>query len=136
MPVSVAIKGWAREFLARPRRYGTLATGDASGAPLQAVVWYALRDDGILVNSRVGRRWPTHLLRDPGVSFLVHDREDYVSVRGQAQRLYEGERALEDILALARSYRDPADLEASLAEFRTHERISFLIVPDAVFIHR
>jgi hypothetical protein len=133
--MSVPIEGWALEFLAGHRRYATLATINPSGEALQAVVWYALREGGILVNSRVGRRWPANPLRDPRVSFVVHDGDDYVAVRGRARRLYEGERALEDILSLARAYREPEALEASIADFRTQQRISFLIVPDAILVH-
>jgi hypothetical protein len=140
--MSALLEGWALEFLATPRRYATLATLDPSGAPLQAVVWYALRDGGILVNSRQGRRWPTNLLRDPQVSFLVHDGLDYVAVRGLAERLYQDQadeldRAMADITALARAYHvSPGRIARAIEELRGQRRISFLLRPVSVTVHR
>src|SRR6266536_2415409 len=47
-----------RTFLEQ-RLFAALATIDPDGAPRQAVIWYRLEDDGrILINSRIGRRWP------------------------------------------------------------------------------
>jgi hypothetical protein len=133
----VVIEGWARAFLERPRRFGVIATRDRSGAPLQAVVWYALREGGILLNSRVGRRWPTNLLRDPRASLLVADRYRYVCVVGLAERLYVGDRALADIGALARAYLDAEEAERVVREeFSGQRRISFLLSPQAVVTHR
>mgnify|MGYP006361193657 CR=1 FL=1 len=64
-------------FLAGPRRFATLATIDADGAPRQAVVWYRLDPDGrITVNSADGRRWPANLRRDPRCSLSVLDLAD------------------------------------------------------------
>lgn len=136
-PVTAVIEGWAMDFLAAPRRYATLATVDPDGAPLQAVIWYALLDGGVLFNSRVGRRWPTNLLRDPRASLVVHDGLDYVGVRGLVEPLYEGERALEDICALARAYHlTPEKVEESIRDFRSQARISFLLRPTSVMVHR
>jgi PPOX class probable F420-dependent enzyme len=136
--MSTVLTGWAREFVAAPGRFGTLATVGPAGEPAQAVVWYALRDDGILLNSRVGRRWPANLLRDPRASLMVHDGYDYVLVRGRGLRLHEGAAAFEDIAALARVYHshEPDRAERAIATFRTQERISFLLRPEAVSTHR
>ena len=96
----------ARAFLdRRPPRFGTLASINEDGSPHQAVLWYRLQaDGGILLNSRVGRRWPTNLLRDPRASFSVEDEYEWVSLRGDAVMLRGGEGAQEDIAALARLY--------------------------------
>jgi PPOX class probable F420-dependent enzyme len=126
----------ARAFLARPGRYATLASVDPDGSPLQAVVWYLLEDDDtILLNSRVGRRWPSNLLRDPRVSLSVEDGDDYVSIRGVAEHLHDGDEAYEDIAALARRYTSGGDLEHRLADFRTQQRISFRQRPRTVTLH-
>jgi len=126
----------AREFLATPGRYGTLATIDPDGSPLQAVVWYELLDDGtILVNSLEGRRWPTNLLRDPRASFTVEDGYDYVSMRGTVEHLHDGEAASRDIERLARRYSMGEDLERRLAGFRGQQRVSFRFHPQSVFRH-
>jgi len=48
-------------------RYATISTLDPDGGPRQAVTWYTIDGDEIILNSRIGRRWPTNLLRDPRV---------------------------------------------------------------------
>ena len=53
----------ARAFLAAPR-FAAIATIDADGAPHQAVVWYLLRGDELIVNSLVGRRYSSELGRN------------------------------------------------------------------------
>ena len=75
-----------RAFLEAPGRFATIATIDPDGSPLQAVVWYRLRDDGsILINSLVGRRWPSNLLRDPRMSVTVEHGYDYVVHAGRGR---------------------------------------------------
>ena len=54
-------------------RFATIATIDPDGTPRQAVIWYTLDGDEIVINSAVGRRWPTNLLRDPRMSLAVVD---------------------------------------------------------------
>jgi PPOX class probable F420-dependent enzyme len=126
----------AREFLAEPGRYGTLATIEPDGSPLQAVVWYELEEGGtILLNSLEGRRWPTNLLRDPRASFTVEDGYDYVSMRGTTEHLHGGEAASRDIERLARRYSTGEALERRLAGFRGQRRISFRFHPRTVFRH-
>ena len=102
------------------------------------MLWYALRGDSILVNSAVGRRWPTNLLREPRYSFVVEDRYDWVGVRGLAEALSDPDEAQVDIAALARRYHadDPEKAERLIRErFQRQERISFLLHPQAVTEH-
>ncbi|MFN8518313.1 MAG: TIGR03618 family F420-dependent PPOX class oxidoreductase [Chloroflexota bacterium] len=125
-----------REFLATPGRYATLATIDADGSPLQAVIWYALEADGtVLINSLEGRRWPANLLRDPRASLTVEDGYDYVSMRGTAEHLHDGEAASRDIERLARLYATGDDLERKLAGFRGQRRVSFRFHPRSALRH-
>lgn len=125
-----------REFLATPGRYATLATLDPDGSPLQAVVWYELEPEGtVLINSLEGRRWPTNLLRDPRASLTVEDGYDYVSMRGIAEHLHQGEAASRDIERLARRYATGQDLERRLNGFRGQRRISFRFHPRSVLRH-
>ena len=67
------IDGWAREMLERQGVFATLATVSADGSPHQAVIWYLVRGDTIVINSAVGRIWPTNLLRDPRCSLAIED---------------------------------------------------------------
>ena len=57
-------------------------------------------------------------------------------LQGRAERLHEGDAALADISALARAYEEPAKAERSIRDFATQERISFLLRPDAILVHR
>ena len=122
-------RGNVRDFLGDARRFGVLAARDEEGRPWQTVVWYDVRDDGILVNSLAGRRWPALLRHDPSVSFTVADGYDYVIVRGHADLLAEGEQAAADIGALARRY------GADPTAFEGQTRVSFLIRPEQVATH-
>lgn len=136
--MGVRIDGWARRFLDRPDVFGTLATLQPDGSPLQAVVWYELRGEGMLVNSAVGRRWPTNLQRDPRFSLLVEQGYEFVSIRGVAETLADPEQAQADIASLARRYlaADPGAAERLIEDtFRTQRRISFLLHPRAVTEH-
>ncbi|HEX5465585.1 MAG TPA: TIGR03618 family F420-dependent PPOX class oxidoreductase [Candidatus Limnocylindrales bacterium] len=119
----------ARRFIDDPTRFATIATIDPHGLPRLAVVWYRLQDGTVLINSRIGRRWPADLQRDPRVSLSVSEANDYVIVRGRAEVVATGPQALADIQALARRYRsDPA-------EFDGQQRITFLVRPEHVATH-
>ncbi|MFV2061985.1 MAG: TIGR03618 family F420-dependent PPOX class oxidoreductase [Chloroflexota bacterium] len=136
--MAVRLEGWAREMLERPRGFATLATLTADGSPHQAVIWFGLSDDTILVNSAVGRRWPTNLIRDPRFSFMLEHDYDWVAIRGRAELLHDPERAQEDIAAMARRYHedDPDKAERIIRDrFQQQERISFVLRPAAVFEH-
>ena len=125
-----------RDFLETPGRYATLATIDADGSPLQAVIWYEVETDGtLLINSLEGRRWPTNLLRDPRASMTVESGYDYVSMRGTVEHLHGGEAASADIERLAYRYATGEDLERRLNGFRGQRRISFRFHPHSVLRH-
>jgi len=136
--MAVRIEGWAREVLERPGVFGTLSTLQPDGSPLQAVVWYELRGEDLLVNSAVGRRWPTNLRRDPRFSLLAEQSYEFVSIRGVAETLADPEQAQADIADLARRYlaADPGAAERLIEDvFLTQRRISFLLHPHAVTEH-
>jgi PPOX class probable F420-dependent enzyme len=136
--MSVRIRGWARELLERPGAFGTLATLERNGSPLQAVVWFELRGDDVLVNSAVGRRWPTNLLRDPRCGLVVEQGYEWVGIRGQAEALHDPVEAQSDIAAMARRYHadDPERAERLIRQgFQRQERISFLLHPESITEH-
>ncbi|MET1232987.1 MAG: TIGR03618 family F420-dependent PPOX class oxidoreductase [Candidatus Limnocylindrales bacterium] len=124
-----ALSAAARAFLDSPQRYGVLATINPDGTPHQAVVWYRLDDDdSVLINSRVGRRWPANLLRDPRCSLTAESGLDYVVVRGTAAPSGEGDVAQRDIADLAVKYDGPEEAARLVAvRFSAQERISFRI---------
>ena len=126
----------ARTFLtALPARHGTIATINRDGSAHQTLIWYELRGDEVIVNSRVGRRWPTNLLRDPRGTLAVYEGADGVAVECEVVRTMEGEQALADISALAYRYDDPEDVPAQIDEWRRQERITFVLRPTRVRIY-
>lgn len=124
-----------RRFLTRPVRYATIATINRDGSPHQTVVWYLLRDDQLVLNSREGRRWPTNLRRDPRISVTVEDGLDAVVLGGEVEIDDDPARAQADIAELARRYDDPAEAEREIARFRTEQRVSFILRPRRLHIH-
>ena len=122
-------------------RFATIATTDPDGTPRQAVIWYTLEGDELVINSRVGRRWPSNLLRDPRLSIAVSDGTDgyrWVGLTGTARPVTDQATAQADIAGMARRYHadDPDKAERIIANrFTQQERVSFRFRPDAVHDH-
>jgi len=126
-----------RAFLLRPL-FAALATIDPDGTPRQAVIWYRLEDDDrILINSRIGRRWPSNLQRDPRASFAIIGTDGYawVGLTGRVDAVVEGDEARADIIALAWRYHPDGPDEADIASFRAHPRVTYRIAIDGVHDH-
>jgi PPOX class probable F420-dependent enzyme len=140
MPSSTTpLPAHVRAFLAE-QRYASVATVDADGSPRQAIVWYLLDGDTIVVNSLEGRLWPTNLRRDPRVSIAVTaaDREDWVGLSGAVEIVDDQKQAQADIAAMARRYHadDPAGAEELIERrFRPQQRVSFRLVPTRIHDH-
>lgn len=138
LPATTALPDHVRRFLTEPR-YAAVATIDEDGAPRQAVVWFLLDGDTIVVNSRDGRRWPTNLRRDPRVSIAItdHAQESWVGLIGTVEVVDDQEQAQADIAAMARRYHGPESAEANdaIAVFRTQRRVSFRLRPSNMHDH-
>ena len=114
-------------FLEVPR-FAVVATVGPDGAPHQAVVWYLLQGDVIVVNSADGRRWPANLRRDPRVDITVEDGYRYVQLGGTVEVDDDQGRAQADIAAMAHRYHvdDPAEAQRLIVDrFRLQHRVSF-----------
>jgi PPOX class probable F420-dependent enzyme len=123
-----------RDFLSA-ERFAVVGTVGADGTPHQAVAWYALQDDVLLLNSAEGRRWPSDLRRDPRVSVMVSDGYRWVSLGGSVEIDDDQQRAQADIAAMARRYHadDPEQAEALIRDrFRPQHRITFRLRPETV----
>jgi PPOX class probable F420-dependent enzyme len=128
-----------RAFLAEPR-YATVATTDRNGAPRQAVIWYLLDGDTIVINSLDGRLWPTNLRRNPHISVAVTaaEREEWVGITGTVEIVDDQDQAQADIAAMARRYhtRNPAAAEDLIKNrFRPQRRVSFRVTPTRIHDH-
>jgi PPOX class probable F420-dependent enzyme len=140
MPTTTPILSAAiRAFLEQPH-VASVATTDEDGAPRQAVAWYRLEPDGrILLNSRTPRRWCANLVREPRLALSVIDASDayrWVGLTGVVEEVVDDvERARDDIVALAHRYRPEGPTAASIAMFRSQERVSFLVRITGVHNH-
>jgi len=129
-----------RDFIAATR-FVSIASVDPSGSPRQAVVWYRLDGDEIVLNSAVGRRWPANLLRDARISLSIVDATDgyrWVGLTGTVTAIRDRATAQADIAEMARRYHanDPAKAERLITgRFERQERISFRVRIDAVHDH-
>ena len=125
-----------RRFVEAPGRFATLATIDPDGTPHQAVVWFLVTDEGLILNSREGRRWPANLKRDARATLTVEAAYDYVTMKGTAEVVGDAERGQADIAAMARRYESPEDAEDMIERtFRPQTRVSFLFRPRTVVTH-
>lgn len=126
------------EFLAGAH-YATLATLDPDGAPRQAVIWYALLDDGrVLLNSHRSRRWPSNLLRDGRVALAVQEEPyRWLGLTGVVDEVVDDvERARDDIVFLARRYSDDGTVDPKTeADFRSQPRVTFLVRVTGAYDH-
>ena len=121
-----------RAFLARPR-FATIATVGPDGAPHQAVIWYMLDGDDLIINSRPERRWPRNLAADPRISMAIYELEQpehWFGLKGRAELLHDGAEATADIQALARRY------GADPGKYAGQDRVTYRIRVERVFEYR
>ncbi len=112
-----------RAFLSAPRCAVLSAIG-TDGAPRQIVIHYLLGEDHLRINGHRNRRWVANLRRDPRASLVIHDPLDYlhyVSIRGTATLLDEGDTAVAEAMSQAERYGE------NPAEFAKQPRVSFRI---------
>jgi hypothetical protein len=125
-----------RSFLdANPPRYGTLATINNDGSPHQIVIWFLVRGNKIVINSRRGRRWPKNLERDGRANLAVYEGEDAVTVYLSVDRVYDGDPAQADIAEMAHRYDEPGYAASEIARYITEDRVTFVMRPTKVNIH-
>ena len=121
-------------------RYATISTIDPDGTPRQAVIWYTLDGDEFVINSRVGRRWPSNLLRDPRIAFSVIDAADgrrWAGFTATVRPITDRATTQGDIAGMARRYDadDPDGIRESIERFESQDRISFRFRPESVHDH-
>ena len=139
-PTSTTLPERVRTFL-DANRFATIATTDPDGSPRQAVIWYRLEGDEIVLNSRVGRRWPANLVRDRRISVSVGDQADgyrWVGLTGRVMVVEDQPTAQADIAEMARRYHadEPEKAERLIRNgFERQSRVSFRVSIDAVHDH-
>lgn len=118
-----------QQLLANPN-FAVISTLNSDGTILSNVVWVDARDGAVLVNTAVGRKWPTNLERDPNATVLVYAADNpyaFLEVRGEATGTTDG--ADEHIDSLAKKY-----LGKDEYPFRQpgEQRIKYTITPGKV----
>jgi PPOX class probable F420-dependent enzyme len=133
----VALPDAIRAFL-DDTRYATISTIDPDGMPRNAVIWYTIEGDEIVINSAIGRRWPTNLTRDPRLAFSVVDAADgyrWVGLTGTVRSITDWATTQGDIAGMARRYETPEEARLSIDRFERQDRISFRFRPATVHDH-
>lgn len=117
-----------RVFLAAPR-FAVLATIDEDGAPRQTVMWYELRGDRIMFNTKRGRGKVRNLARDRRVSLCVEDGYRFVSIDGHVvEEIADQQIAKADIVQLGVRYDGPAEADRQWRElWSKQERVTYLM---------
>jgi PPOX class probable F420-dependent enzyme len=111
--------------------HAVVSTINEDGSVHSTVVWQEAVDGRLIINSALGRRWPTNLLRDPRVTAVVYAQDDpynYVMIRGTATGTTAGADA--QISRLAKKYTGSGDFDNP-----GEERIMFLVDPLQVTHH-
>jgi PPOX class probable F420-dependent enzyme len=133
--MTVALPHDVRLFLDEPR-FGVVATVNDDGAPQQSVVWYTLRNDQILFNTKKGRLKDRNLRRDPHLSFCVEDGYRWVAVRGVARIVDDQATALADMLEITRRYKSEAEAQHEYDElYSKQQRVSILLPIDHLTLY-
>ncbi len=118
-----------RELLEKPNP-AVVSTHNRDESIHSTVVWVDTQNGHVLVNSALGRKWPTNLLRDPRVNVLVQQTDNpnyFVEVRGTAQATKDG--ADDHINRLSKKYTGQDEYPYRRPG---EQRISFLITPELV----
>ena len=116
-----------RTFL-EEARFAVLGTVNPNGSPQVTVMWYELRGDTIVMNTRRGRKKDRNLIRDPRVSLCIEDGFRYVTLKGTIEVVDDPATGQADIAALARRYHNAAKAEQMVREeFAFQERVTLLL---------
>jgi len=99
-------------------------------------MWYELRGDTIVMNTKRGRKKDRNLVRDPRASLCFEDGFRYVTLEGVIELIEDPATAQADIAALARRYHDADEAERMAREvFAPQERITLLLHVERADVH-
>jgi PPOX class probable F420-dependent enzyme len=116
-----------RDFLEAPR-YAVLATINEDGTVQQTVMWYQLRGNHVMMNTKRGRVKDNNLLRDRRISICVEDEYRYVTIAGEATLIEDQAAAQADIKTLAIRYNGQEKGEQQSRDlFAKQQRITILL---------
>ena len=120
-----------RAFMEEPR-FAVLATTMPDGRIQQTVMWYELRDNTIIMNTKAGRVKHQNVHREPRVSVCLEDGYRYMAIDGRVQETIDDQEiAQADILGLARRYH-PHRPDEENSFFKREQRETLVISIDKV----
>lgn len=122
-----------RELLAG-KLFGMLATVDGRGVPYQALVWYLLRADEIIVTTQDSALKTRNIKRNGWAAIAVSQGPSYVAVRGRATVEQDPARVQPQFEQIVRHYlpADQADAWLADAAKSSAERVIIHIPFDTV----
>ena len=130
-----AISETVRRYL-QEKRFAVLATITPDGTPHQTVMWYELRGDTIMMNTRIGRIKETQLRRDARASVCVADGYSYVTIAGVVSLDDDPQTAQNDIRALAIRYHgEEAGNRQADEMFSKQQRVSIYLPIQKIIVH-
>ena len=93
--------------LASGKNFAAVSTVLPSGGLQTQVLWVALEDEQLVINTETHRRRFKNLEQDPRITVLIRDEQDpyrYAEVRGHVGRTETGDRARAQLDELAHKY--------------------------------
>lgn len=130
-----AISEAVRKFL-QEKRFAVLATIARDGTPHQTVMWYELRGDTIMMNTRVGRIKERQLRHDTRASVCIADGYQYVTISGTVALDDDPRTAQDDIRALAIRYHgEQAGNRQANEMFSKQQRVSIYLPIQTIIVH-
>ena len=125
----------ARAFL-EEKRFAVLATINADGTAQQTVMWYLLRGDHLVMNTKRGRHKDRNLLRDRRISVCVEDGYRFVTIAGRVEIVDDRQQTQADIEALAVRYHGAEKATQQVRDqFAQEDRISLILPLDRVLAY-
>src|SRR5688572_30982013 len=98
-------------------------------------MWYELRGDHVMMNTRRGRVKDRNILDNPRVSLCIEDERRYVTIAGRIEFVEDQATAQADIKALAVRYDGPARAEEQVRDaFSRQERVTLLLPIEQVIV--
>lgn len=124
-----------RSFL-EEKRFAVLATINPDGTPQQTVMWYALEDGRIMMNTKRRRRKDRNILRDQRISLCVEEGERFVTISGTAVIDEDWARGQATARALAVRYDGEEKAEEQMRnDYSKQERITIYLPIESVITH-
>jgi PPOX class probable F420-dependent enzyme len=133
--VHLQLRDDVRTFLEEPH-FVVLPTVNVNGSPQGTVMWYELRRDTIVMNTRRGRKKDRNLIRDPRASVCIEDEFCCVALEGNIEIVDDPAIGQADIAALALRYLEPVKADKmAREEFALQERVTLVLHVDRADVH-